>query len=447
MHFQDFPAGRASLTPVGPRRSLQNRSAAHYLDDGPASTRLQTTVALVARTLGFPIAMINILDETTQHTINLIGADGPTMSPREQALCDEVVTSGRILELPDTSQDSRFSVLPAVARREVVSYIGVPLVGRESFVVGTLCVMDPKARVINPDLTSRLIEFGKIIEDQLDLLRRLEEQRVNGEVVVAELAFAISQEHILPWYQPVIDLTSGRTMGFEALARWPHSSGTMHDPKHFVPLAEDTDLIIDLDLLVLRQAVRDLQLWQRIDPSLHVSVNLSSRHFSLQQSATDIIDTVLEAGGSPESVILEVTETSQLNPNRAARVLMELRAAGFQIWLDDFGTGWSALDYLLRLPVTGIKIDRAVSIALGSRLGNALTRAVSGLATELGLVTIIEGIEKLEHASLAVELGCHYAQGYLWSRPVPAATVTSSWLARQVEPAEGKLIGGQGRLG
>ncbi|MET3807965.1 EAL domain-containing protein (putative c-di-GMP-specific phosphodiesterase class I) [Nakamurella sp. UYEF19] len=405
------------------KQRLQGRSAAHYFDDGPASARLQTTVALTARTLGFPTAMINILDTTTRHTINLIGAGGGVPLAREEVLCDVVVNSGRPLEVPDARADPRFADLPSVVRGEIGCYIGVPLAGRESFIVGALCVIDPRPHDIDPDVANRLMEFGRIVEDQLDLVRRLDEQRIDGELAVAELAEAIAQEQIVPWYQPIVDLPSGRTVGFEALARWQHPSGEMHDPRRFVPLAEDTDLIVDLDLLVMRRAVADLRRWQEINPDLRVNVNLSSRHFNIDESAAAINDAVLKAGVSPEAVDLEITETTRLNPVRAAQVLGELREAGFGVWLDDFGTGWSALDYLLRLPVSGVKIDRAVSIALGSRLGNALTRAVTGLASELQLVTTIEGIEKPEHAALAYELGCNYAQGYLWSPPQPAGAV------------------------
>jgi EAL domain-containing protein (putative c-di-GMP-specific phosphodiesterase class I) len=405
---------------------LQTRSAAHYLDEGRTSARLQTTLALAARTLGFPTAMINILDQSTRNTINLIGAGAAAVSPREEVLCDVVVTSGRPLEVPDARADARFVGLPGVIRGEVGCYLGVPLAGRESFVIGTLCVIDPRSRTIDSDLTSRLVEFGKIVEDQLDLVRRLDEQRIDGQVAVAELVAAIDQDQIIPWYQPIVHLPSGRTVGFEALARWQHSSGQIHDSKQFVPLAEDTDLIVDLDLLVMRRAVADLRRWQEINPDLRVNVNLSSRHFNHHGTAAAINDAVLQAGVSPAAVGLEITETTRLNPARAAQVLGELREAGFGVWLDDFGTGWSALDYLLRLPVSGVKIDRAVSIALGSRLGNALTRAVTGLAAELHLVTTIEGIEKPQHAALAYELGCDYAQGYLWSAPQPACAIDDS---------------------
>lgn len=405
------------------KQVLQNRSATHYLDDGPASKRLQTTVALVGRTLGFPSAMINVLDASTQHTINRIGIGGSAMTPREDVLCDLVVTTGQPLAIPDTGTDPRFAHLPVVARGDVGCYAGVPLTGRESFTIGTLCVTDPAARAIDDDVIIRLIEFGKIVEDQLDLVRRLDEQRINRDVATAELASAIDEEQIVPWYQPIIDLATGRTLGFEALARWQHPTGGMHEPSQFIPLAEDTDLIVELDLLVMRRAMQDVQRWQQRQPGLRLNINLSSQHFDLDGSADRIHQTALATGISPSTVDLEVTETTRLNPSQAVSVLNELRRAGFGIWLDDFGTGWSALEYVLNLPITGVKIDRVVSIALGSRPGNALTRAITGLATDLDLVTTIEGIEKAQQATLAHDLGCTYAQGYLWSTPVPARKI------------------------
>ena len=118
---------------------------------------------------------------------------------------------------------------------------------------------------------------------------------------------------------------------------------------------------------------------------------------------------------------LELTETSQLSAATSdGAFVKELQALGFRVWLDDFGTGWSAMDYLLRMPADGVKIDRAISVALGTHVGNALTRSLTTLADELGLSTTIEGIETAENAKLARDLGCRFGQGYLWSAPVPA---------------------------
>ncbi|WP_353650661.1 EAL domain-containing protein [Nakamurella sp. A5-74] len=222
---------------------------------------------------------------------------------------------------------------------------------------------------------------------------------------------------------PIIDLDTGRTVGLEALARWQHPNGEITYPGGFVPLAEDSDLIIDLDKSVMRRAFMDLRRWQRKQPDLRMSVNLSGRHFDQKDYSSSIVESLVAADVSAESIDLELTESSRLNPQSSGLQISLLRDVGFRIWLDDVGTGWSALDYLLRLPVNGIKIDRAVSVALGTHVGNAMTRAVTGLAVELDLSTIIEGIETVAQAELARTLGCTLAQGHLWSAAIPASVL------------------------
>ncbi len=399
----------------------RSRSARHYLTGATASTRLQTTITLAARTLGFPVAMVNILDEDTQHTISWLGTDDTESTPREVALCDTVVRSGEPLVVHDARTDPRFASFPLVTDRDVGTYVGVPLTGRESLVVGALCVIDPRPRAVDAEQVSRLVEFGHIVEDQLDLMRRLNEQRRIGAVVTDELAAAIEHREIVPWYQPIVDLATNQVLGYEALARWQHSPGEVSDPSRFIPLAEDSDLIIDLDLTVIRQAALDMARWRTINPTLRLSVNLSGRHFDHRDFLAPVRAAVADAGLPPEAVNLELTETTHLAHASSTGVVRQLRDAGFDVWLDDFGTGWSSLEYLLRMPVTGVKIDRALTVALGSRIGNALTISVTGLASELSLQTTIEGIETAEHADIARELGCNHGQGYFWSPPVPSA--------------------------
>jgi EAL domain-containing protein (putative c-di-GMP-specific phosphodiesterase class I) len=403
-----------------PKQIRQDRSAQHYLIEGPLAVRLQTTVALAARALDFPVAMINILDLDVQHTISLLGVDLVISTPREDALCDLVVRSGQALTIADAAADERFAHYPAVLAGDVGSYIGVPLTGRESLVIGTVCVVDSQPRTVEPDQVLRLTEFAKVVEDQLDLMRRLQERRSRGELATAELAHGIGAGELVAWYQPIINLTTGQTVGHEALARWQHPDGSIDLPDTFIPLAEDSDLILDLDLAVLRHALADHRRWLAAAPDLRLSVNISARHLSRADSVTAIYDAVVQAGLTPETIDLELTESARLiTRDRAAWGLRRLRNYGFTLWLDDFGTGWSSLDYLLTLPVQGIKIDRVMTLALGSRIGNAVTRAVAGLATDLGLLITIEGIETSRQVTIAHSLGCTQGQGYLWSRPQP----------------------------
>jgi EAL domain-containing protein (putative c-di-GMP-specific phosphodiesterase class I) len=420
------------------QESARARSARHYLIDGPLAARLQSTLALVAQSLGFPVVRVNILDEDTQHSIGLFGVGDATAIPRAQAFCDAVVRTGRPLRVEDASGDPVFAQLPSVAAGEIGAYLGVPLTGRESFIVGAVCVIDPRHRRIDDDLQARLTEFARIVEDQLDLIRRLKEQCREGDVATTELARAIRSGEIVPWYQPVVDLNTGATIAYEALARWQHPSGHVDDPRQFVQLAEDSDLIVELDLAVIRQALHDLSRWQRADPALRMSVNLSARHFDHPDCVSTLHAATADAGVSPGSVYLELTETMRLTQGRihTAGVVQQLRDAGFRVWLDDFGTGWASLDHLLWLRVDGIKIDRAVTVALGTPIGDALTQAVTGLAVALGLHTTIEGIETHRSAELARARGCDHGQGYLWAPPLPA-TVVDDLRARRAPVRDG----------
>ncbi len=409
------------------RESRQSRSAGHYLVPESIAWRLQPTLVLAARALGFPSARVTILDDSTQHTIRGLGSYAVAI-PRNESLCDVVVSTGTPLSVGDAQVDRRFAAFPSVVDGSVGTYVGVPLIGRESLPVGAVCVISPDVLPVEDDAVARLTEFGKIVEDQLELMRRLTEQRQQGQVATSQLAEAIIGGEIVPWYQPIVELSTGRTRGYEALARWVHPSGDVDPPNNFVPLAEDTDLIIDLDLSIMRQALADLHRWQVSAPTLRMSTNLSVRHFDQKDWIVPILAAAADAGVRPDSVDLELTETSQLSAATSdGAFVKELQALGFRVWLDDFGTGWSAMDYLLRMPADGVKIDRAISVALGTHVGNALTRSLTTLADELGLGTTIEGIETAENAILARDLGCRFGQGYLWSAPVPALHIDRIW--------------------
>jgi EAL domain-containing protein (putative c-di-GMP-specific phosphodiesterase class I) len=237
-----------------------------------------------------------------------------------------------------------------------------------------------------------------------------------------DLAEAITSGAIVPWYQPILDLSTGKIVGVEALARWARPPEKTEPTAEFVEVAENSDLIIDLDRAVMRQALADLGRWQTVHPGLRLSLNLSGRHLDRDDWLTALGHAARTAGVSPAHVILELTET--LRPDRrdaGAYLLRQARALGFAIWLDDFGTGWASLYDLVHLPVTGLKIDRCFTEELGRPAVDAVVKALVGIADELGLDVIIEGISAKEQASYAHGLGCRYAQGFLWSPAVPAA--------------------------
>ena len=390
----------------------QHASARHYLRKPSEDTALQTAVTLIGEHFDFPMVQLNIVDQQQQHTIVAVGT-GLDSLPRNESLCHQVVRDGVPKRITDLDP------IPPTAGR-FRAYIGVPITGREGVVVGALCLLDTVPREFGEHQMRQLVLAAAVVTDQLELLRRLQPTAA-GNAEATRLIAAIDADEIIPHYQPIIDMNTGRIVGIEALARWRHPDLGWLPPSAFVPVAEDTDIIIDLDLAVLEQAVIDLTMFHGLQPGLWLSVNLSARHFQHRDCIPRLIGVVADAGVDPRWVSIEVTETAAFAGYGQDRdFLQDLRRAGFRIMLDDFGTGFSSLDHLLRLPIDGIKLDRSLTAALGAPAGIAISRALLTLASELGLNTVVEGVETAEQADAAHALGARFGQGHLWARALPA---------------------------
>jgi diguanylate cyclase (GGDEF)-like protein/PAS domain S-box-containing protein len=239
-----------------------------------------------------------------------------------------------------------------------------------------------------------------------------------------DLRHALERDELRVYYQPVVGLGDGRVHGFEALVRWEHPVRGLVSPADFIPVAEDTDLIIPIGEWVLRQAALQLRDWQTRHPEhpLGMGVNLSVRQF--RPTLVQQVRAVLEHSGVHASGLkLEVTESVVMaDADDAIAILHELKELGVKLQVDDFGTGYSSLSYLHRLPVDILKIDRSLVVAMprGSK-HMSIVRAIIALADTLGLETTAEGVEDAELADRLREMGCTHGQGYLWSRPVPPA--------------------------
>ncbi|WP_375497915.1 EAL domain-containing protein [uncultured Jatrophihabitans sp.] len=410
-----------------PDPTRQRRLAGHYLRGSDSDVaRMQRTVSLAARSLGFPIGQINILDDRELSVVGDYGS-GVTAVPRNESMCQFLIDDGvAVLAVDDLREHERYRFLPCVHQGVAVSYLGVALVSREASMIGSLCVADNRARHITAGDIQRLAEFGEIVEDQLDLIRRNAETDASREVS-AMIAAALDNDEIVPWYQPVVELSTDARVAFEALARWRRPDGSFVNPADFVGAAEDSDLVVDLDRAVARAAIEDLARWRRTEPSLQVSVNLSTRHLELPDGASYLVEAAEAARLDPSALVIEITETRMLSDvARATATVRELQDAGMRVLLDDFANGWSSLDWLIGLGVNGIKLDRTVTTALGTRAGDAVCRAVVGMAADLDISTTIEGIEGAAHLLAAREHGFVYAQGYYWSAPVPAVVVDAT---------------------
>ena len=238
---------------------------------------------------------------------------------------------------------------------------------------------------------------------------------------VTRLRKAVETQRWVLYYQPVVDLESGRMIGVEALIRWIEADGTLVPPGEFIPLAEELGLIEQIGHWVVRELTYQVQAWRELDIDLEVGFNLSPRQFWQPDLARRIQQEFRASGVDPSRVLVEVTETSaMLDPDRAQEILHELHAAGFSIAIDDFGTGYSSLSRLREMPVRVLKIDRSfVSGVNEDRQSASIVSAFLELANGLDMTTLAEGIETAEELAFLRERGCKLGQGFFFSRPVP----------------------------
>lgn len=243
-----------------------------------------------------------------------------------------------------------------------------------------------------------------------------------------ELRHGIERGEVVPYFQPIVDLESGRVLGYEALARWLHPDRGMLTPGDFLPMAEETGLLVDLGARMLRDALAQLAQWRAVGSPFagcSLSVNVGTRQLIDPNFHDLVVDALAETGIDAESLWLEITETALLADVKAATVaLRDLRGLGLHLSVDDFGTGYSSLTYLKRFPVESIKIDRAFVAGLGIEAEDTtIVEAVVKLGQALGLDVVAEGIESPLQLSRLRELGCDRGQGYLFGRPRPAALI------------------------
>ncbi len=259
----------------------------------------------------------------------------------------------------------------------------------------------------------------------------------------AALRLGLENHEFLPHYQPIVDLASGRLVGFEALMRWQRADGRVVSPAVFVPTLEESGLIVPVGRQFVEDVCAQLKAWRAQGPDssrLWVNVNFASSQFAEPDVLETLLAAIRTAGLGPEDIVVEITESAAIGDiARAAETLRKFRAAGLRVVLDDFGTGYSSLSWLHELPIAGIKLDR--SLVAGERRHPAILASVVSLARELGLTVTAEGIEtNAQHAQLR-GLGCGYAQGYRFARPLDAEAAGAlirrqpAWLPDTAEDA------------
>jgi diguanylate cyclase (GGDEF)-like protein/PAS domain S-box-containing protein len=243
-----------------------------------------------------------------------------------------------------------------------------------------------------------------------------------------DLRRAIESKEMKVYYQPIVSLQNGRIVGFEALSRWQRAEQLV-PPSEFIPVANETGLILGINRLLLLDACQQLRAWQLrfpSEPGLTMSVNIAPKQFAHADLAGDIRATIAASGITANCLHLEIMETMAMRePDKAAQTLKELQAIGVQLSIDDFGTGYSSLSRLQRLPVHCLKVDRSfIGIMEQDRDSQELVRLIIAMAHTLHLKVVAEGTESQQQVNTLRGWGCEMAQGYFFSRPVPAETIT-----------------------
>ena len=251
-----------------------------------------------------------------------------------------------------------------------------------------------------------------------------------------DLRRALENNELVAYYQPKVSLTTGRVVGFEALARWQDPVRGLRLPSEFIPLAEETGLIVPIGRWILREACQQTQRWHQCYPhqALTISVNVSLNQFKQPGLVEEVTDILKETGLAPGTLQLELTESVLMeDPEAAIEVLGQLRAMQVSLKIDDFGTGYSSLNYVHRLPVDILRVYCSfVANMMDSNESNEIIKTIVALAKNLHKELIAEGIESEEQAARLRSLGCDYGQGFDFASAMDALSAEAYFVERSV---------------
>lgn len=264
-------------------------------------------------------------------------------------------------------------------------------------------------------------------------------------IMVSELKNALKNDELELYYQPINDVKSGRVLGFEALMRWNHPEKGLVPPNDFIPIAEESGLIVEMSKWALERSCADLAEIERsvgMTGLLYVSVNFTGKDLADANFTDFVYETLSKTDTDPKKIQIEITERMLMeNPEQAQKTLDLFQKAGLRIAIDDFGTGYSSLSYLHHFPINCLKIDRSfVSKMLENKSSRRLVQSIINLAQNLDMCVTAEGIENEEELALLEDMGCEYGQGYFFSKPVSVKDTIETLHHKEMLPDEQRYV-------
>ncbi len=388
-----------------------------------------------------PIGLITLLDGERQWFKAKRGIEGCSSS-RTDAFCDHTIRSSVPFIVADAARDARFAENPFVTGGERIRfYAGIPLEIEPGVRLGSLCVLDRVPQRLGPEVRGLLERLARCATERLlqtedrYLLSRIDSGRLDhakaDKATLALAEEALADDLFILHYQPKIALDTGRRVGFEALLRLRKPDGSVLAPASFAAALIEPTLSRRIGMHVLRCAVAQARAWQAAGIEFgHIAINVSSSQFGPSPGSPGLVDEILgatrSAGLSPKHIQIEVTEGVMLSEQSGAigTQLEALRAAGFIVAFDDFGTGFASLVHLKEFAYDQIKIDGAFVRAMtSSTADHAIVKAIVDMARAMGKQVVAEGVETMAERQALQELGCPYGQGFLFGRPVDPSVV------------------------
>lgn len=352
-----------------------------------------------------------------------IATRGPGTMVGEMAIVDDAARVSTVQALTDCKvlEITRQHYLERMKNCDpMLQTITQVIVSRYRHVLDYLRTLNPSV-VVSQESEERLVLSSSPLVESIKMANEFEEALHNGQAI--------------PWYQPVVDMSTGQIVSIEALLRWFHPELGSIPPSVFIPVAEKSGLITTTNQWVLAKACDDLKKLEKstkLASTLSLNINFSGVDFEESDFVQNVLGVLESSATSPSRIHMEITESLLVQyPQEAAQALRSFREAGIQIALDDFGTGYSSLSYLHNFPIDILKIDQSfIHTMLEDKRNLKLVRSILALARSLELKTVAEGVETFEQAHTLSNMRCHCIQGYYYSKPVPVEelpTLLRNW--------------------